>query len=369
MQVTYTGITFYIISFVFSLFFMKLSELELNREKLYSNAIFFNKSIFFLFLSCCTLWGVAAIRGHVGLDYDSYSYKIGLITDWEKIFLYEPGFGALSLFVNKLGLDFHALMFVMSLGTGIFLWISIYRDAKNFSLSLLGVFAVNYYFMSFSVIRQFFAISIVLLSVPYIVKRKFIKFLLVVFAACLFHYTAIIFILLYFLVPRKIGKVFTYKNLIVTLVLLIGLAYLENLLNAILPIVGNFKENYSGYTLDSNSEKSFRSVIFIMPIILFAFYYNKKLVQCNKTNVVYIWMSFLLFLTSCIGVISPSFSRFHYYFSFSIVILFSYLSSLFKGGLLLLNVILVLIYYFWSIYNVFQYQWNDFLPYHTMWDI
>ena len=60
------------------------------------------------------------------------------------------------------------------------------------------MFILDFFGPMMSQIRQNIALGIVLIAIPYIFKKKFIKYELIIFIAFLFHKTAIICTLFYF---------------------------------------------------------------------------------------------------------------------------------------------------------------------------
>lgn len=98
--------------------------------------------------------------------------------------------------------DYHVFVFISALIDVWLLSIIFKRYSVSFALS----FAV---FMAFSLIlevnlmRNIKSILLFLLALPYLEKRKFIPYVLMIAAAMLFHSSAIIYIPLYFVLARK----------------------------------------------------------------------------------------------------------------------------------------------------------------------
>lgn len=68
------------------------------------------------------------------------------------------------------------------------------------------VFLCLFFIQSLFVLRQYTAMSLCLISLPYIINRNFKFFFCLTLLACLIHYSAIVFIPLYFLYNYKINR-------------------------------------------------------------------------------------------------------------------------------------------------------------------
>lgn len=82
----------------------------------------------------------------------------------------------------------------------------IYKAAKDPALALLFFITLGLFQFSLSGIRQTIAISITLWLFPLIRQRKFIKFILGVYLASLFHKSAYFFIPAYFIAGQELNK-------------------------------------------------------------------------------------------------------------------------------------------------------------------
>lgn len=112
---------------------------------------------------------------------------------------WEPGFVLTNYLFIKLNISFRLFSFLI----GAFFYISVLRFINRYSLekwlSVMLFVAFGFYFASFHILRQTIAMGIILFAYDYIVKRNLKMFLLYVGMAVMFHYTAILFIVTYFL--------------------------------------------------------------------------------------------------------------------------------------------------------------------------
>ncbi len=134
---------------------------------------------------------------HAFIDLSNISFGEALTYAWE------PGYVMWNWIVSHSGFDFHAYL----LFTGAFIYYSfsrfVYRYSSCVWLSVIIFIAFGYYFGSFHILRQYIALAIVLYSYDYILKRKLISFVTLVFIASLFHMSAIAFIPTYYICHKN----------------------------------------------------------------------------------------------------------------------------------------------------------------------
>ncbi|MCR4796205.1 EpsG family protein [Ruminococcus flavefaciens] len=141
---------------------------------------------------------LSAFRVNIGVDYAGYQriyhvYESG----WGSTFASEPLFTLLNMFAVKLHLGFYFVIAVTALLTLLPICYIAYKE--NAPL-LMGVYYLFLYSMSYSLVRQFIAMSFLLLSTYLYIKGRNVK-AQVIFAllAAGFHISAIAFIGVLFL--------------------------------------------------------------------------------------------------------------------------------------------------------------------------
>jgi hypothetical protein len=111
---------------------------------------------------------------------------------------------------------------------------------------------------SIFVLRQHIAIAICLLSIPFVINRNQIKFLLIVFVAFLFHRTAVIFLPIYYLYGIKNDKILVVVCILVAFFIFFSKEIVFNFVN----------ENINRYS--SYDVEKYNSIINILiPLTLF----------------------------------------------------------------------------------------------------
>lgn len=133
----------------------------------------------------------------------------------------EPGFYAYLAFFKLLGVDFWNL----NVFTKVVSFIVCLKTLKEYLSDrlLLGLmYFIPWYGIYLYIdcpMRNMMAMSIFLLAVPYLKSRSFLKYSILMVIAASFHFSAIIYIFLYFFVNRRISsKVFVILYIIVNLI-------------------------------------------------------------------------------------------------------------------------------------------------------
>jgi len=79
----------------------------------------------------------------------------------------------------------------------------IYKQCDNFELGILMLFLLNMVNTSFNTIQQMEAVAVSMIAIPFVNKRKFIKYAIIIIIATLIHNSAIVLIGIYFIANMK----------------------------------------------------------------------------------------------------------------------------------------------------------------------
>ncbi len=119
---------------------------------------------------------------------------------------FESGYVVLNWLFGATGLSFHGFLIAYAAFCVFATSKFIYDYSESPTLSFILFVSVNFFTLSFGILRQTLALSIFLLSLPFIKKRKLIPYLLLCFLAFTIHRIAIITLPLYFLYNLRITK-------------------------------------------------------------------------------------------------------------------------------------------------------------------
>jgi len=186
------------------------------------------KHLVFWFMAAVLIF-ISSVRWNVGTDwyaYTDYFNKIESYVANPSANNMERGFTYLNYGVKKLTNNYSILLAIMALFT---IGIKARFIAQHTNIMLLSLFLYFcYYLADIFAVRQYFAISITLLSITYIIQRRFWPFLLIIILASLIHITAAFFILAYWIYPLRFSPKHLYGILLIAL--LLGFADIGGLL-------------------------------------------------------------------------------------------------------------------------------------------
>lgn len=147
-----------------------------------------NRVVFFAVF--CLLAGVSACRIAVGNDYWVYWLNFQLIEQNRHV-ASEIGFNAIVLFFRGLfdgGKVQYLSIFAFFSITTVFFFVRALRDQGDFyAFSLYLLLTGGYYFNSMNSVRYYFALALALLSVKYVLRGEYGKFVLWILAGALIH--------------------------------------------------------------------------------------------------------------------------------------------------------------------------------------
>lgn len=142
---------------------------------------------------------VAGLRAAtVGIDTPQYTKYFGLIAEGKLNLVYglEDSFVFICGVLLKIWNNANFLYTVFALITNLLIFRRLWDFKGQISLAwATAVYCGMFYFMTFNIMRQFVAVAIIFYATKYLSQRKYIKYLLFVAVAFLFHKTAILGVL------------------------------------------------------------------------------------------------------------------------------------------------------------------------------
>lgn len=270
-----------------------------------------------LILAFITLSVISGLRIGVGTDY--YLYE----TIYENIFNLsgdsshiENGYVLLNKIIYYIFDDSRMLFFITAIITIGLIIKSINDYSNNYKLSIILFVMLGYYHSSFNGIRQYIAIAICMISMRYIKRKDFLKYIILIFISSLFHRTALIMIPLYFLLNIDYSK--EKYTLLMSICFIIGLSY-NFIAYKILPYIGGFYFEKYGASIHMknglNGKADYIYIIsFIMICIISILLYDKIKIK-TENNEIFLTMCILSIPFMMLGTRSQLFFRVSLYFS------------------------------------------------------
>lgn len=168
-----------------------------------------------LFAAALPMFALVAFRSpYMGADTGGYLkfFDKMINTPWDKIlernaatYEFEEGFVIFEKLMTEITQDARVYQVIY---TAIYLLsvVTFANQLEKCNFSFLYFFAtMGIYTFMFTGVRQCLAMSICLLSYPFVKRRKLIPFLLLVLLAFTFHKSAILFLVTYFIYNRRLG--------------------------------------------------------------------------------------------------------------------------------------------------------------------
>jgi hypothetical protein len=228
----------------------------------------FHSFVFVLFVI------IGGFRYKVGADWDAYELLFNGVSSIEDIIKSrEEKLFMISNFLIKLifnSYSFFILTFFLISFSLKFYVIKLY--SKDVFLSLIIYIYGVLLIYDFNGIRQGMAMSFIMLSIPYILDRSFMKFAFIIIIASFFHISAIVFLPFYFL-----SKI-TYSNkkllFIIILCVLIAIPLRSVIQNSLLYQLFMANESFSHYSTYTDGDNyqintSIISVALFQRLIIF----------------------------------------------------------------------------------------------------
>lgn len=318
-------------------------------------------------LSFSLTWLVAGLRYNVGSDYFNYIRiydEIGRLgIGWALTSLRtEPLYAILNWLIYTFIGKPEYVFIITSFLVLFLIYSAIIKHKKTLNIGFsLFIFLCVYYFPMFTFIRLAIAVGIVLHSYKHLTDRNFFKFLILIFVAAGFHYTAIIVLPMYFVTSAN-KKHFRLK-FIFFLLWMIGLTSLFQFVAE-----GIFEGvKYERYIVDLGNFKSgFNQILLRAPIIAFVGFFRKRLVSVNpesKINLqIYFFGVSLLPLTFWLGI----FDRMLIYFFISQILIVPQIFKVIKKNEVPLFLYGITLYYLLRVLYYFQTNHRMF-PYDMTW--
>ena len=211
----------------------------INRDRYGKNKKYF---LIFSFVLNFVLIGLR----HKSVGADTAVYMDGFIEISELPFAqifqieynFEPGYIVYNKIISLFATNSYSIIIFSTFISLVSIYYFIYKYSKNVWLSVFIFSTIGGIFQITTFLRQYLALSILLFCIPFIMKRKFIPFLILLLIAVTFHKTSVLFLLVYIMSNVNIGGLF-----IVLYTVVLGISYIS--IDYILPIILN--RFYPGY--------------------------------------------------------------------------------------------------------------------------
>lgn len=158
------------------------------------------------------LFAVSSLRLNVGNDYAKYVEFFHLNAcklATETVVPTEVGFNLVCIIIfiiSGMEENFLLMFAFFAFFTILFFLKGMYEQSDSFFMSFMMFMLLGYYFQSFSTVRYYFALGIAFAAIPLVINRQWMKFILLILLASLFHKSVLLVIVFYYLAQRNWKK-------------------------------------------------------------------------------------------------------------------------------------------------------------------
>lgn len=294
------------------------------------------RQIFFAPVPFFLLFVISAFRDYsVGTDtynYEVFFNNVSSGVDWVR-FALEPGWVFLNDMVAFFEADFRSFLILTSLLTLALVFISAFYGSPNPLLSVSFYYLFYFFFYSLNISRQMLAVSIVALSLVFLMRDRKLIFLVLVLLASSFHFSALVTLPLVFFDRLPGDRAIFAGILILSAVIgLFGINYVSSVVS--LTAYGGYVESYQAGTLLGNA----LYLLFFLCVFFFIMIFFRAASREFK-------LFFIFAVILCLTIRLPFGSRIAMFFSVYQIFFYPYFLSMLRNNRLevkLLAVFLVL---------------------------
>ncbi len=206
----------------------------------------------------------------------------------------EQGYVILTKLISSVS---HSPLFFLAVNS-FFILLGYFFVIEKYSVfTLLSIFVMfaGPFEQSTYVIRQHLAVSICMFSIPFVIQRKLLPFLLLIIIAFSVHQTALVFLPVYFLYGIKNETSLYVICLVLALALMVGFQFVQGLFSGVLDAYSSFLEE---------TEARYHMAIFLSMVLLVRLFFSQKGFFYGGLNR---FLSIVLFISVVIAIAGASF--------------------------------------------------------------
>ncbi|WP_290033375.1 EpsG family protein [Ligilactobacillus cholophilus] len=245
----------------------------------------------------------------------------------------------------------------------------LYKYCEDSSLALIIFVTMGFMSGSMSQIRQYIAWAICIFSIKYIIKNNFVKYLITIIIAMLFHISAVIFFPLYWISKLKFNFLKCFSFSIIVMPIFIYFTQFSNLVGSIISSYDNYDGQIANNGTTGYLSITINLITFILLLLLAVYLYKNQNILNNQIINLSLWMLFCGCLVMILSYKFSQFTRLSTYFTCAIMFLFpnglNQLKSTELKNIVKILLISFMILYF-VIINTLKPLWTCIVPYHFM---
>lgn len=314
------------------------------------------------------LFLLGAFRGeNIGADYNSYKnfFEIYSHTEWNKLFIWgqEKGYIVLNKVISSFGGSYQLLLAVCQFLSLIGVIYFVKKNCRYYIMSIWLYITMFGYQNTYTRLRQSIALSIVLIAYSKAKEKKFIVFIILIFIATLFHKTAIISILIYPFINKRISiRYFVLGNIL----LVVGSLFRGIISKIVLLILSNSAYEYDLSSTISGGKLLIIDIIIMVGIFMIGYYYQSNFVVLDNDFSLIFYFSLFTVIFQVGALYTPVLNRLTDYFS---VPLFLLVPNIFnKFDIKSRNILVIILFLLTIVMYIYQLNSSETLKeYYTFW--
>lgn len=342
---------------LFIIFLYMITHIS-NKEKNTKDKLFLVIVFFVMFII------VATRAMNIGNDTLSYLniFRKCSIYKWDILsadMYYEKGYLFFNVLLSFISSKPRFFMIIMSALFNYAVYRFIKDNSNNYLLSVLMYINLLFFYQSMTMMRQFLALSIVLLfSLKFVKEKKIFKFILSIIIASLFHSSALIAILLYPIYYLKYSKKMVFIIFLSSMIVLITL-------NQVYPFVASMlnRETYYMTMVGETKLANIISTLIYFVMFLFCSFVSKKGEGYEKDFYLYtlIVAAAIFFISINMAVLSRASQ---YYAILAIISLPNLMENKVKNNKIIYSIVIVIFMMLYSsIVMIYRPEWNSAFNY------
>ena len=260
----------------------------------------------------------AALRLEVGNDYESYVDTIHEIYVGGYV-VTEPLFNAIVKLLCELSGGENYLL-VFAFFSFLTLWIFlkvIYEQTEEFAFSFYLFMTLGIYFRTYNTMRYYLVLALTMFSFRYLLKKEYVKFLLLILLSSFLHKSVLVVIPLYFLALLPWKKWFVFLMAAGSLLFFL---LRDVVMRVVLELYPSYK-NTVFLESESGIEQNLMTIVRCLAVLIFCLLYFKEGIQEKKENLFYFKLNFLALALYICGSFLPLVGRLGYYLITSHILL------------------------------------------------
>ena len=229
-----------------------------------------------------------------------------------------PAFFFVMSFLKTYNVEVHLFLFFFFFWTTLFFMKFIKKYTSNFTLTIYFFITMGSYLFNMAAIKQCMATAICLVAIPCAMEKKWIRYILLVSVASLFHPYA----LLYLIVPLMDFKPWGKWSYVLLAIIIMGGYLFQPMLGTIIDITTAIGENYTTEALSGEGINILRLIAVWSPVVLSFLYRDTLFRDCTREDRIFVNLTMVYAGILFVGLFGTAlyFGRLSNYFSMMPVI-------------------------------------------------